>query len=378
MSPLGLRAVVALPNLEYGNLESTPNPRANEPSWAASVQDYGGIRDAKLAKHYLTHTVQTFVDAGMCEGQSDMWRVFVPAVALDCPVVRQGMLVLAAVCLHHDSSADRSDEFRLRYLEAAEAHGKIFVKGSREKMQDFQAGLNSQDQDSILACSRLLCVLGFAFFRTHRKNGTTLADAAAWTWLHLLRGVKTSYLSAVESGQPIDEIFLKDMAPPSSCYQLTLQKRTGCQNPCFKYVQKSWQEWFDALQSTLDRKWSSLEDQRLQGLTIAINLLYDTTEQISSQRVENVFRIIFTWPAEIPRGFVDMLMEGFPPALAVYAHWLLLVVLVEDFWMIDDMGRAGIRDVIAMCSEADSIVRHLLIWPRKMLDMRMESADSVP
>ena len=73
------------------------------------------------------------------------------------------------------------------------------------------------------------------------------------------------------------------------------------------------------------------------------------------------------------------MLEGvFPPALAVYAHWLMLMVLVEDLWWIDDMGRAGIRDIIARCSDADRDVRSLLIWPQQMLDVGRKSADTVP
>lgn len=359
----------APPNLEHGHSGITQDHLAEDVAWTTRVQNYGGIRDTELVKHYLTHTVRTFAESGICEGQADVWQIFMPAVALDCPVVRQGLLVLAAICLYHDSSADPSGVRRLRYLEAAEAHGKIFVKESRQKFEDFQDGLNMQGQDSILACSRLLCVLGFAFFRTHRNNGTTLADAAAWTWLHLLRGVKTSYLAIIESGRPIDEILLKDMAPRLCCHQPTPRTGRGYQHPCFRYIQQSRREFFDAVTSTLDRDWSSFGDPMAEDLRVAINLLYQVTERICSQRVQNVFRTICTWPAEIPRGFVDMLADVFPPALAVYAHWLMWMILFEDLWLIGDMGRAGILDVIAICSNAEPDVRNLLIWPRHILDV---------
>lgn len=141
--------------------------------------------------------------------QSSIWCIFILAVALACPVVCQGMLTLAAICLYYDSPTIYSGEQGLGYLEVAEAHGKIFTQESRQKLQDFEEGLNRQHQDSILACSRLLCVLGFAFFRTHRQNGNTLADPAAWTWLHLLRGARTSYVAVVEAGRPVDELFFE-------------------------------------------------------------------------------------------------------------------------------------------------------------------------
>ena len=338
-----------------------------------SSRDLGGIRDTELAKHYLTHTVQTFASGGM----SDTWRIFIPAVALTCLVVRQGMLTLAAICLHYESSLDDSDHHRLEYLEAAEAHGKIFVKESRQKMQDFQEGLRTQDQDSILACSRLLCILGFAFFRTHRQNGTMLSDPAAWTWLHLLRGVKTSYDTVVEAGRPVDEMFMKDMTPQLCYHQPIPRMDVGCQNLCFRYIQQSRQAFIDALRSALYRDWSSVGKKKTADLGAAINLLDQVTEQVCSEQSQNLLRTICTWPADIPKGFVDLLIGRSPPALVVYAHWLMLMVLVEDLWWIDDMGRAGIREIIAICSDAECDVRSLLLWPQHTLSVGMESAETV-
>lgn len=343
-----------------------------------SLRNLGSIQDTELAKYYLTHTVQTFAGGGIWEDQSDMWRILIPAVALTCPVVRQGMLTLAAICLHHESSPDHSGEHCLEYLEAAEAHGKTFVKESRQKLQDFQEGLNTQDQDSLLACSRLLCVLGFAFFRTHRQNGTTLADPAAWTWLHLLRGVKTSYVAVVEAGRPVDEVFMRDTTPPLCYHQPIPRMGVGCKNIYFRYVQQSRRGFIDALRSTLRRDWSSLGDQETEDLSAAIDLLHQVTEQICSQQLQSLLHIICTWPADIPGGFVDMLVAESPPALAVYAHWLMLMVLVEDLWWIDDMGRAGIRDIIARCPDAEGDARSLLMWPQQMLDVGRKSADTVP
>ena len=333
-----------------------------------------GIGDTELARHYFTHTVQTFAAGDICEDQSEIWRILIPAVALTCPVVHQGMLTLAAICLHYESSPNHSG---VDYLEVAEAHGKIFVKESRQKMQDFQEGLNTQNRDSVLGCSRLLCRLGFAFFRAHRQNGTTLADPAAWTWLHLLRGVKTSYGAVFEAGRPVDETFMKDMTLQLCHHQQTAQMAVRCKNPCFHYIQRTRREFFDALRSTLGRGWSSLGDQEIEDLGAAIDLLYQITEQICTQQIQRLLRTICTWPANIPKGFVDMLLGGFPPALAVYAHWLMLMVLMEDLWWIDDMGRAGIRDVIAICSNADPDVRSLLIWPQQMLEVGMECAPTV-
>lgn len=162
---------------------------------------------------------------------------------------------------------------------------------------------------------------------------------------------------------------MKDMTPQLCYHQLTPRMGVGCKNPCFHYVQQSRRGFIDALRFTLHRDWSSLGDQKTEDLGAAIDLLYQVTEQICSQQLQSLLRTICTWPADIPRSFVNMLVGGSPPALAVYAHWLMLMVLVEDLWWVDDIGRAGIRDIIAICSDADRDVRSLLIWPQQMLDV---------
>ncbi|KAL8821822.1 MAG: hypothetical protein Q9191_007235 [Dirinaria sp. TL-2023a] len=248
---------------------------------------------------------------------------------------------------------------------------------SRQKLQDFQEGQNPQDQDSILACSKLLCVLAFAFFGSHRQNGTTLADPAAWTWLHLLRGVKTSYIAIIEAGRPVDEIFLKSMAPRVCSHRSTSQRNVRSKDLCLSFIQQSRQEVHDALRSTLHQKWSPLEDQEIEDLGAAIDLLYHVSERAYSQQPQSLLHIICTWAADVPRGFVDMLEGGSLAALVVYAHWLMLMVLVEDLWWVADMGRAGIREIIAVCLDADRELRSLLICPQRMLDFVRETANNV-
>lgn len=80
------------------------------------------------------------------------------------------------------------------------------------------------------------------------------------------------------------------------------------------------------MRSTLHREWSALGAQKTEDLGAAIDLLHHVGEQIGPQQSLSLLRTICTWPADISKGFVDMLVGGFPPALAVDAHWLMLVI----------------------------------------------------
>ena len=355
----------------FRSLRSCPNQSASS---TAKLKHDTGVSDVELAQHYLTHVVDTFKAASMRKELMDAWQVFIPALALTSQVVRHGMLTLAAINLHHEAAgaSDRNASRSWKYLEAAEAHGVIFVEESRKKLQGLRASEVEFD-DSILACARLLCVLGFAFFRAHRSNGVTLAHPAAWTWLHLLRGVETAYAASLQSGRDTNKVIVNDMIPElptasNPCDAAPDTEPSCCKHPCYAFFQHSRRERLGALRNTLRSTWPCLGEEKTSHLSAAIDILDEITEHVCSKEGHSLSRAIFTWPGRIPKGFVDLLMSSCPPALAVYAHWLMLVILVEDFWWIGDMGRAGIRDVIAMCSDASAHVRALLIWPQLMLD----------
>ena len=344
-------------------LRDSDSPSGASPE-APEFGDLDLVPEAELAQHYLTHTWRTFAASSTCQVQSDSWQIFLPAQGLTCPVVRRGILVLAAMCLHHDSTADRPSGHSSKYLETAEAHGRIFVQESRQKIQKFQ----DSDVDSILACSRLLCVLGFAFFHIHRQNGATLADREAWTWFQLVRGVKATWIAIVESGKKINDIVARDMAadPPSINLTTTSRGHRDGHRPVFDYFLRLRWERFHALRAALRNSQALLDEYQSEYLGAAVDLLYEISGHICSDEVPSLFRIVCKWPGHVSNGFVDMLMDGSPLTLAIYAHFLMSVVLVEDLWWVSDMGRAGIRDVVAMSKNAGSDIDALLRWPQHM------------
>ena len=136
-----------------------------------------------------------------------LWKITIPALAYTHSAIRQGLLTAAALCMHYHSLSDPI--LANTYLEAAESNGDRFVAESTQQARRFDPG----DFDSIFTCSRLLTVLGFGFHRIHRANGVTLGDPTAWTWLHLLRGVKPVYTAMLDSGHDIDPSMSLNMGP---------------------------------------------------------------------------------------------------------------------------------------------------------------------
>ena len=319
------------PNVESSN-KALGNPASTESSSPVSdisvrndsLRDLAGVSDLALAKHYFSHTVQTMVGDNYSGSQSDVWGAFIPAAALTCSVVRHGMLTLAAMCLHYDHpTASVPSGGPLQYLEAAEAHGVIFVRESRQKMKDLS---QQTDFNSCLACSRLLCVLGFAFYRKHRANGVTLADGAAWTWLQLLRGIHTTYIAAVGSGEKVDESILRDMVPELSSedhYPWCLPSSDlgpQHQDPAFIFFQQSRQQRFDALRTVWHASWQHFGEDEAQDLSSAIDLLVEVTEHICSMDLRCLFRAVCTWPGSVSKGYVDLVSNWFSSLLLQFTR----------------------------------------------------------
>ena len=84
-------------------------------------------------------------------------------------------------------------------------------------------------------------------------------------------------------------------------------------------------------------------------------------------RVLNYFRAVFTWPIRISPRYIELVMRHDTLALAIYAHWLVLTMLLEDLWWIQDFGTERITKMAASW-DPDSPDMNLLRWPLEMLE----------
>ena len=268
--------------------------------------------------------------------------------------------------MHYDTLPE--SQVARRYFDAAKAHGERFVQESRAQARRF----DSSEFEAIVACSRLLCILGFAFQRTHRVNGVGLSDPAAWTWLHLVRGVKTVYTAIQQSGASFDPIVSVDMIPevpprPNLCDEPTFGMQWHRTSEQFRVVHNTQGERFDNLLAALLSRRSKFTEDTAADIHTAIVSLENVTTHICTGEVHSLLRAICTWPGSMSSGFSSLLIKNEPLALVVYAHWLMLVALARDMWWFDDMGIAGIREVASICSRDDPSLEGLLEWPLQLV-----------
>ena len=260
-----------------------------------------------------------------------------------------------------------------RYLDAAVSHGERFVMESSRQAHEFAV----RDFDAILACSRLLTILGFGYYRKKRIDGVKLSDTGAWYWLHLLRGVKTVYDAIVESKVEIDPIMSINMTPeiPQQDSEwfttATNSMKWHRQLSYYHLIANTRQDRIQDMKEHLDMRRAAYEVEEWNDLLSAINGLDRCTLYICTGEVRSLFRAICTWPGSVTSGFKDMLLRNDLFTLAIYAQWLMLMTLVKDLWFIGDMGTDGIREIVVLCVCSDSSLEKVLKWPKKMLEISM-------
>jgi hypothetical protein len=105
--------------------------------------------------------------------------------------------------------------------------------------------------------------------------------------------------------------------------------------------------------------------------TSAITALEHVVDYILAYPVVNLFRAVFIWPVWIPPEFVELLANDDGLALAIYAHWLVLTMTLDDLWWLEGFGSGQIEK---LTESEERLGRKdfdgLWVWPVEMLDAR--------
>lgn len=322
--------------------------------------------EVDLVQHYLDHTAQSW-DIASSSTQS-FWRSVVPAMAFTSRIVRLGMLTATSLCIHNDRSCEGQPN--INYLLAAEYYGEQFVELSSKQLRT----LDEENVGVNLVISRQLAALAFPFFRVHqRHNGIDILHPSAWTWLHMLRGVQTVYIHYRNTNAKVNDVLAKELEAEQSTDAVQPFKA----NTYFPYIEQTRHERFAALYDAVIARASSLDEQQASNMRGAISTLQEIVDDMCAAQSRSLLRSLLLWPVKMPKGFADLLTSGDLLALAIHTHWLMLLILAEDTWLIDDMGRMGIFEVSSIC-DADpmaDVERSLVEWPKRMLQQEIDLAE---
>lgn len=396
--------------------------------------DHGApIADSALLAHYCKRTSLTLAAASKSDVRSKIWQHGLPSVACEHPSVSHGIAAVAAINIwcenvrqsnsgtaaYPSSSTTNLPKPELplhRYLYQAEVHHGECLRLFQEELRS----INEHNLDAVLACALLLVPCGLARSRVERHRFQHLHSRAShlsptsdasltptseteWelyqsqrmpidlTWISLLKGfVSVQKITSKRPDWmrqsvvlPLHQFVEDDFSAtsPTSPTGLAAEEILAPKHPVFQPI---YAEGIAAL-SSLETHLASLKtrQERLEPTQIPTNLdichdaisrLQPVVQQLTASQARS-HRVLMIWPAAVDTVYIDLLAKEDVVAMAIFAHFCVYAILLEDLWWVDDLGVATIRSILEAVG-ADSESRTLFAWPARILELYENSQSS--
>lgn len=298
-----------------------------------------------------------------------MWAESIPAIAFSSAVVSHALMAFSAFCLcASPSSIPRKTELRA----TAERHYYHSIKLLRRSLES--AG--QREADVVLACAMVLIPCGLALVGSDASGVFSLRD-----WACHLRGwrvIGASIYGEVDAASkliPYPQPGIPDVDDLPE--RVVGGEGLGVASvPLMGEIRGSWPEAMGRLRRAVDLQcgYSGIGCGDATDATIytsAITALEHVVDYILAYPVVNLFRAVFIWPIWVSPEFIELLAQNDGLALAIYAHWLVLTMTLEDLWWLDGFGSGQIERLV----ESEARVGRkdfdgLWVWPVEMLDAR--------
>ncbi|KAK3672957.1 transcription factor [Recurvomyces mirabilis] len=345
---------------------SSPSSTASSPRLILDAAELE-VSGLELTQCYLSRVFYSFDEAVSRPERLWVWKVYIPTLAFTYSTVRDGMLTMGAIFLRFaDGTPDTT-----KYVDAANFYGTRFVEESRKQL----ARLDSAESDANIACSRMLFVLGLAFHREYRRIGFEYSNPMMWTWAYMLSGVKTVFGAIIASGHNVDPTMLLEMTPVEHNNDGMLDFEIGSPaaskyDRLLAYITTTMKERHTALHAFILHETTGKNVEARNICLGALQSLHSATEQVRSTDKSDTVRVLCACIADTPPGLFNMLEKQHHAALAIHAHWLMMMMLKEELWVIDDMGRAGIKAILDVADTGE--MGDVLRWPREATEVQWE------
>lgn len=396
------------------------------------------VSNLDLLHHYISHTSKTLSATSNVSEKQEGWEVIIPRLAFKHEVVSHALRALSALhlvseiihtgkCCIGDSGNDLAEvlksEADSRYGEALRLLGADV------------ASFDLTKNDSIVAASSLLfvfntaqeaCAVAQEAKQEECEIGEVAQDNDAApesrlpSWLHFMTGIKTiRALPARKTKEesefdgfldedhvvivPEDVAHIQETDPVFLARVGALQCPSVYSHRMFQEIKRTRLAAFVRLYELLRKQRSRLEDAHTDTCCNALQKLMDTTglifnpktsstDSLSTPRVynRNPVRTIFSWPGILDDEFFHLLEAGDMRALAVYAHFLTFLLMMDDIWHVGGMGRGGIEQKAAAMHKheqreklnvLDSTLqikfdwRAAMLWPSEMAMLSMQTVE---
>jgi len=298
-----------------------------------------------------------------------MWAESIPAIAFSSAVVSHALMAFSAFCLcASPSTTSRKTELRA----TAERHYYRSVKLLRSSL----TAAGEREADVVLACAMVLIPCSLALVGCDDRESFCVQD-----WACHLRGWRMIGKSIYgEVGAPAKLIPYPQPGIPDADYLPERVLGGGdvwtLSMPLMKEIQGSWMGAVASLKSAVESScwqfgggYGDAADATV--YTSAITSLEHVVDYILAYPVVNLFRAVFIWPIWVSSDFIQLLAQHDDLALAIYSHWLVLTMALEDLWWLEGFGSGQIERLSGRAARSEgSGFDELWGWPVEMLRAR--------
>lgn len=314
----------------------------------APIDSQLGLLDLALLHHYTT--VACFFLSNIPWKQR-IWQSVVPREASKYDFLMHAVLALSAVHLMY-TCPPRAH----LYEKAARNHRNLALTLSVPLFND----VTPTNCHALFVLTNIVAILAFIFPHTPEHAATPSPLDHIVDFFMLIRGVKTVLKTAFEwvDKGPFAEL---------SCYHW---------NPETLPLPDDVQIAFDRLIQQNENRTNNLEDWQTYDQTIQdLRTCFQTYRNISDEP-----SLVFVWVKLVQEPYVAALKRLEPMALAILAHWAVLLHSVKFEWGSGDRGSLLIEDIVRLISpEWLPAVQ----WPRDVMSAdwtsvhHMEEADRI-
>jgi hypothetical protein len=313
--------------------------------------------DALLWQYYLRQASQTISTTDTDPRHTKMWESSVPAVGFSNSLVSHAIMAFSAFCMSSTTCAGTASyDFRTT--------GQLHYHQALKRMQASLPFLGRDNADAVLACAMVLIPCGLAL--AHGGESVEKSE----DWLHHLRGFRTLG-AAVYQGEKstADRLvpYPQQGIPDSGMKQLVVGNDTILVPPLLTRIRSSWRDALGNLQVSVDRVGVATDVADREAHMAAMKSLNYAMNYTLDCKVPNLFRAVFTWPILLSSHFCDLVARRDHLALAIYSHWLVLTMLVEDKWWVGEFGSERIEATLMGLKRVGSPFVPLLEWPARMM-----------
>jgi hypothetical protein len=300
------------------------------------------LGDLELLHHYSTATYSTLTDRTDIR---HLWRTAVPLAAFEHDFLLHSMLSVAALHL-----ATEQPNRWAQHMDAAIRHHNLALPKYRSSLDR----IDSRNCSALFACSTLVVVyaLGFSFLRAPHGMGLETPVLGISDIFALLRGshmvlreawqwIEVGEFGALFEGRAVDQY--KEMPPAMKASFRLLEEHNDSPS-----VDPS------------DREVYEVTIRKLRECFIGVWVQGDKAFALS-------------WPILVEPSYIVLLDKEEPMALAILAHYAVVLDVVRERWWSTGWGEQLLLDISQSCSAE---WQALIAWPLEVIGERSNPFNS--